>query len=264
MGWGIGFTAAPLAAVLVGISLVITFMASPASPASANPVAMSTSASSTPTPSPTPTPTPTPTPPRTPTALPIGVGDTGPLVTKVQQRLVWIGLLAKSTGTFDAATLKAVQAFRDKWGFTDDRTVTVGVFKRLDALTHTHGHLPKSCTIEKKSLCVDLTQRVLRLVESGRPILTTDARFGTPDNPTLQGTFHVYRKDANHVSSQYLTPMPYAMFFHAGEAIHYSQYFHADGYYGASHGCVNLRDMAIAKRLFHVTPVGTTVVIYAS
>jgi hypothetical protein len=182
----------------------------------------------------------------------------------VHQRLVWIGLLGKSTGTFDAATLKAVQAFRDKWGFADGRTVTTAVYKRLAALTHTNGRLPKGCTSVKKSLCIDMTQRVLRLVESGKTIRTVDARFGTPQHPTLKGTFTVYRKHANHVSSQYLTPMPYAMFFHGGEAVHYSEYFYADGYYGASHGCVNIRDKAVAKYLYRVTPLGTRVVIYAS
>jgi lipoprotein-anchoring transpeptidase ErfK/SrfK len=109
-----------------------------------------------------------------------------------------------------------------------------------------------------------MTQRVLRLVEQGKTILTTDARFGSLENPTIKGTFRVYRKDANHISSQYLTPMPYAMFFNGGEAVHYSKYFHADGYFGASHGCVNIRDMAVAKYLFHVTALGTPVVVYAS
>lgn len=185
-------------------------------------------------------------------------------MTKVQQRLVWIGLLTKTTGVFDARTLTAVRAFRAKWGFADRRTVTAAVFARLDALTHTHGHLPKGCLTPKKALCVDMTQRVLRLVENGKTILTTDARFGTPENPTVKGTFRIYRKDADHVSSEYKTPMPYAMFFHGGEAVHFSKYFRADGYYGASHGCVNLRDLAVAKRLFLLIPIGAPVVIYAS
>jgi hypothetical protein len=196
--------------------------------------------------------------------LPITVGDRGPLVTQVQQRLVWIGLLGKTTGVFDARTGNAVSTFREKWGFDGRPVVTTAVYKRLDALTHTHGRLPKACLKPKKALCVDMTQLVLRLVEGGRTILTTDARFGTPDHPTLKGIFRVYRKHANHVSSQYGTPMPYAMFFHGGEAVHYSRYFLTDGYYGASHGCVNLRDLAVAKWLFHVIPVGAPVVIYGS
>ena len=185
-------------------------------------------------------------------------------MSKVQQRLVWIGLLKKTTGVFDAATLKAVRAFRSKWGFADRRTVTAAVYRKLNALTHTHGRLPKACLTSPKTLCVDMTQRVLRLVETGQVVLTTDARFGTSENPTIKGSFHVYRKDATHISSKYQTPMPFAMFFNGAEAVHYSKYFHRDGYYGASHGCVNIRDMAVAKFLFHVTPLGTPVIIYAS
>ncbi len=36
--------------------------------------------------------------------------------------------------------------------------------------------------------------------------------------------------------------MPFAMFFSGGQAVHYSSDFAANGYYGASHGCVNVRD----------------------
>ena len=37
--------------------------------------------------------------------------------------------------------------------------------------------------------------------------------------------------------------MPYAMFFSGGQAVHYSPDFAARGYNGASHGCVNVRNL---------------------
>ena len=49
-----------------------------------------------------------------------------------------------------------------------------------------------------------------------------------------------------------------------GQAIHYSPYFARDGYNGASHGCVNLRDFKAAEWLFDRVPMGTRVHVYRS
>ena len=113
-------------------------------------------------------------------------------------------------------------------------------------------------------LCVDKTQKLLRVVRKGTVVLTVDARFGGPSTPTREGSFRVFGKARTHISSQYKTPMPYAMFFSGGQAVHYSPFFHRDGYYGASHGCVGIRTTAIAARLFRIVPVGTKVVVYRS
>ena len=67
-------------------------------------------------------------------------------------------------------------------------------------------------------------------------------RFGASYTPTREGLFHVYLKDADHVSHLYGSAMPYSMFFSGGQAVHYSSDFAARGYAGASHGCVNVRD----------------------
>ena len=52
------------------------------------------------------------------------------------------------------------------------------------------------------------------------------------------------------------------VFLAGGQAVHYSQFFAADGYNGHSHGCVNVRDKAGVTRLFDMVSVGTKVVIY--
>ena len=44
--------------------------------------------------------------------------------------------------------------------------------------------------------------------------------------------------------------MPFAMFFSGGQAVHYSSDFAARGYAGATHGCVNVRDLAGIRWLF--------------
>ena len=92
----------------------------------------------------------------------------------------------------------------------------------------------------------------MRWVIDGKVQLTMDARFGSTvnDTPTREGLFHVYFMNADHVSKLYGTAMPYAMFFSGGQAVHYSSDFATVGYYGASHGCVNIRDYDGVKWLF--------------
>ena len=100
--------------------------------------------------------------------------------------------------------------------------------------------------------------------KTGEVLRTLDARFGAAGTPTREGVFEVYRMSRDHVSSLYDTAMPYAMFFSGGQAVHYSPDFAATGYAGASHGCVNLRDKAVAAKLFATVPMGTRVVVYSS
>ena len=89
-------------------------------------------------------------------------------------------------------------------------------------------------------------------------------RFGGYPYATREGTFRVHMKSRDHTSSLYRTWMPFALFFSGGQAVHYSPYFARDGYNGASHGCVNLRDFAGARTLFDRVPLGTRVYVYRS
>jgi lipoprotein-anchoring transpeptidase ErfK/SrfK len=74
--------------------------------------------------------------------------------------------------------------------------------------------------------------------------------------------FKVFRKDKNHVSTLYHSPMPYSMFFSGGQAIHYSSDFKARGYNGASHGCVNMRDRNKIAWIFARVKIGDKVLVY--
>jgi len=112
-------------------------------------------------------------------------------------------------------------------------------------------------------ICVDKTARRLYFLVDGKLLLTLDARFGGEANPTREGDFTIYRKDADHVSTGYGSHMPYAMFFSAGEAIHYSIDFATRGYAGHSHGCVNIRDLKALAWLFDQVPVGTPISIWS-
>ena len=204
-----------------------------------------------------------PTPPgHVPRTWPVVSGDRGPLVDTVQQRLIWLGYPVRPTHVMDRPTLAAVVTFRAKWGLGSVAVVTVSAWTKLASVTRSKGVLPAACTRSSLVLCVDKTARVLRAVRKGTVVLTVDVRFGGPGFETRNGTFRVYRKSRDHVSTEYHTPMPFAMFFSGGQAVHYSPFFHRDGYHGHSHGCVNLRDRTIAAQLFGSVPVGTRVVVY--
>jgi len=123
--------------------------------------------------------------------------------------------------------------------------------------------LDKRC-MTGRILCSNKKTRKLVFMVNGKLQAVVDARYGAPRTPTRNGSFKVYRKDKNHVSTLYKSPMPYSMFFSGGEAIHYSADFRARGYNGASHGCLNVRDKSKLAWIFARVPVGTKVLIYSA
>jgi lipoprotein-anchoring transpeptidase ErfK/SrfK len=155
-------------------------------------------------------------------------------------------------------------------GQVDRRTLT-----RLEAMTReptraelfnvvvTGPPLDPRCTTGR-AMCVDKTSRSLRWVVDGVVLRTVEVRFGSDELPTREGGFAVFRKSRDHVSSLYGTSMPFAMFFSGGQAVHYSPDFAANGYAGASHGCVNVRDRAAVAWLFDQVRLGDKVVVYRS
>lgn len=199
--------------------------------------------------------------------LPLRTGAVGWRVQRVQERLTWLGygisegnLVNERMGE---STTAAVKGFQSKYGFRPSGVVGPGTYELLDVIAGKVGRLPKSC-LGDRSICIDKAQRLVRLVEKGEVVLTLDARFGFVGAETREGTFRVQMKSRDHTSSLYRTWMPFALFFNGGQAVHYSPYFARDGYNGASHGCVNLRDFDRARWLFDRVPLGTTVHVYRS
>lgn len=197
--------------------------------------------------------------------LPLTVGSRGPLVARAQGRLIWLGAEIADQEVeeqrFGPSTRRAVNAFQVKFFGHRHGRVGTGTWHALRRIAGRVGELPEQCQ-RQRTICVDMNQKLLRLVSDGNVLLTLDARFGMPGYATAQGTFRVQRKSRNHVSSLYRTRMPFALFFNGGQAVHYSPYFHRDGYLGGSHGCINLRDFRAAEWLFDRVPVGTRVFIY--
>jgi hypothetical protein len=127
--------------------------------------------------------------------------------------------------------------------------------------SNTPGALDPRC-MTGRVMCVDMSTRTLLWVVDGKPQYGMDVRFGDENNPTRKGKFSIYSKMKDCVSTIYHTPMPDAMFFSGGEAVHFSIDFKTYGYAHHSHGCVNVRDRAAVERLFADTRVGDTVVVY--
>lgn len=256
----------------------------PASSLPVEPVATATPPASVPVPVETPTPTLTPTSAVTPapTAGPalLEAGDTGAQVRELQVRLKQLQwYFGDVTDTYGPTTTEAVKGFQAKRTLPVNGYVDQATMDRLVAMTHapttaelnnrptdgswTSARLDDRCRTGRV-MCIDKTSRTIRWVVDGHVTKTMAVRFGAAYSPTREGVFSVQSKSRDHVSSLYGSPMPFAMFFSRGQAVHYSSDFAARGYAGASHGCVNVRDRDGVRWLFDQVKVGDKVVIYWS
>lgn len=206
----------------------------------------------------------------------MATGAKGAQVQELQARLAQVGWFDDTpTGTYGSVTAAAVKGFQSKRGLPTTGSADTATLQRLadmttrptrdelagKAVNKPKTKLDKRC-MTGRVLCVSKTTRTLNWVVNGKVLSSMDVRFGSQYTPTREGTFKVFLKSRNHVSSIYHTPMPYAMFFSGGQAVHYSSDFAKRGYAGASHGCVNVRDKAKLAKLFDQVKVNDKVVIY--
>ncbi len=207
-------------------------------------------------------------------------GDKGDSVKDLQARLKQIGWFSGDvTGNYGPVTVESVKGFQAKreipvTGEVDQRTLDrlhgmtrTPTANELNNITPTPAAEPSAMTLDDRCLegrviCISKAQRMLAWVVDGEIRMQMQVRFGSELTPTRNGVFSVGWKSRDHVSSLYDTPMPFALFFSGGQAIHYSPDFAANGYNGASHGCVNVRDKAAVASLFDTAKVGDKVVVY--
>ncbi|CAL9508847.1 hypothetical protein SUDANB58_03611 [Streptomyces sp. enrichment culture] len=202
-------------------------------------------------------------------------GDSGRDVRELQARLrqaEW--LFDGPTGTYDDLTERAVRGFQVKRGLPPTGRTDTVTWQRLVDMTREPGRwelylmggqpagAPDARCLTGRVLCISKSSRTLRWMIDGRTVMTLPVRFGTRSTPTREGVFQVYWKSRNHWSTLYDSPMPYAMFFSGGQAVHYSADFAARGYAGGSHGCVNVRDEAAIAELYRQVANGDKVVVY--
>ncbi|WP_405856907.1 L,D-transpeptidase family protein [Streptomyces sp. NBC_00090] len=205
----------------------------------------------------------------------MGDGDESEQVRELQARLRQLDYFDRApTGFYGTMTAGSVKAFQKKQGLPLTGSVDEVTWQRLLAASRkpTADELKPSTTnkldtpdarcMTGRVLCISKESRTLAWMIDGRVVSSMDVRFGSENTPTREGTFSVGWKARKWTSTIYHTPMPYAMFFSGGQAVHYSADFAARGYNGASHGCVNVRDRAKLSALFDQVKVGDKVVVH--
>ncbi|GAB3078890.1 hypothetical protein GCM10027053_49010 [Intrasporangium mesophilum] len=153
------------------------------------------------------------------------------------------------------------------WGKLLSLTYTPGTFDQYRFAAGLRPTLPSIAALDTRCrtgrvMCVDKGTRTLTWVVDGAVKTSMWARFGRPGLETREGTFKVFKKYEYVISNLYFTPMPYSMFFSGGQAVHYSSNFARLGYTSASHGCVNIADLAQVKALYFQVKIGDKVVVY--
>ncbi|RPK92821.1 MULTISPECIES: L,D-transpeptidase family protein [Streptomyces] len=202
-------------------------------------------------------------------------GSEGGQVRELQARLRQIGHFGRNpTGYYGSVTADAVRSFQAKRRLPVTGSADAVTWRRLLAMTRvpTAAELdppterpvaaPDERCLKGRVLCISKKSRTLAWMIDGRVVSAMDVRFGSEYTPTREGVFPVFWKSRDHVSTLYDTPMPYALFFSGGQAVHYSADFAANGYGGASHGCVNVRDKKKVAALFDQVKNGDKVVVY--
>jgi peptidoglycan hydrolase-like protein with peptidoglycan-binding domain len=203
-------------------------------------------------------------------------GSSGLAVRGLQARLKQIGWYSPAvTGTYGPVTTSGVRGFQAKRGIPVTGAVDQRTLDRLRGMTRTptnaelynkvptgsaSGLDPRCRT--GRAICVSKRTNSLVWMVDGQARLRMDVRFGSDRTPTREGSFRIGWKSRHHFSSLYDTAMPYAMFFSGGQAVHYSPDFAARGYNGASHGCVNVRNLGGIQTLFAQARVGDKVIVY--
>lgn len=201
-------------------------------------------------------------------------GSESDQVRELQARLRQIGHFGRNpTGYYGSVTADSVRSFQAKrrlpvTGSTDAVTwqrllamTRVPTAAELDPPTERPLAAPDERCLKGRVLCISKKSRTLAWMNDGKVVSAMDVRFGSEYTPTREGVFEVFWKSRDHVSTLYDTPMPYALFFSGGQAVHYSADFAANGYGGASHGCVNVRDKKKVAALFDQVKNGDKVVV---
>ncbi|HEX8068245.1 MAG TPA: L,D-transpeptidase family protein [Thermoleophilaceae bacterium] len=171
-------------------------------------------------------------------------------------RLLQIGLrrlayVTPLTGHFQAATRRAVLAFRKVNGMSRSMSPSQRIFKMLfRGLGGYRLRHPKA----GQHVEVSLSRAVLVLADRGVPQRIYHASPGKPSTPTVRGAFSFYRKQPGTNSHG----MVHSVYFHGGYAIHGYKSVPA---FPASHGCVRV-PIANALSIYRSIRLGEKIFVY--
>ena len=203
-------------------------------------------------------------------------GNSGEQVRDLQARLVSIAwLFGDVTGTYDAATVEAVRGFQEKRDIPVTGKVDQRTLDRLHAMTYqpsyeqmhnitpepgrarpavpdrpraVRGQVHELAALGDRRQGAEDARRAVRLRRAAHP------------RGRVHGLREVTRPRVEPV--RHLDAARDVLL--RGQAVHYSPDFAANGYSGASHGCVNVRDYDGISWLFDQVQIGDKVIVYWS
>jgi lipoprotein-anchoring transpeptidase ErfK/SrfK len=181
-----------------------------------------------------------------------GSGSNGQHVRLLQIGLRRLAYVTPLNGRHDAATGRAVLAFRKVNGMA---RVTSANRNIMSSVFAGRGGYRLRFPNAGKHAEVDISRAVLVLAEKGRPVRIYHASPGKPSTPTVRGSFRVYRRSPGTNSHGML----HSAYFIRGYAVH--------GYpsvptYPASHGCVRVPNPN-ARSIYNWFTMGTRIDVYA-
>jgi peptidoglycan hydrolase-like protein with peptidoglycan-binding domain len=159
-----------------------------------------------------------------------GIGSRGPAVRFLQSKLASLHYVTSTGGVYDAATSRAVMAFRKVTGMSRVYTASADVFR---AMLAGRGKFKVRHPGDGRHVEARLNQQVLALINGNKVERIYHTSSGKPSTPTVQGKFRVYMKTPGTNAKG----MVDSSYFIRGYAIH--------GYadvpaYNASHGCLRV------------------------
>lgn len=157
-------------------------------------------------------------------------GSRGPAVRWLQGRLAALKYVVPRNGVYDAATGRAVMAWRKVAGYSRTYTASSDVF---DGMLKGKGVFKVRHPGDGRHVEARINSQVLALIEGGKVQRIYHTSSGAPATPTVRGKFRIYRKDPGTNAKG----MVDSLYFIRGYAIH--------GYasvppYNASHGCLRI------------------------
>jgi peptidoglycan hydrolase-like protein with peptidoglycan-binding domain len=184
--------------------------------------------------------------------LSAGEGKRGTDVLLLQRGLYALGFATPVTGYYDAATSRAVLAFRKTNGQARTGYASPAVFKMV--LKGEGAFKPRFDGPGRKHVEFDWSRQVLALIENGRAKRVYHSSSGKPSTPTVFGTFQFYRKEPGTNSHG----MVQSNYFIGGYAIH--GYFEVPAF-AASHGCLRV-PIPNARQIDAQIDIGETIYVY--
>jgi hypothetical protein len=178
-------------------------------------------------------------------------GQRGKAVALFNRLLRRQGYYAPGGRTYNAATARAVLAFRKVNRMARTSSASAGIFKRLAA---GQGAFKLRHPGAGRHVEVDRARQVMVLADRGKALHTFHVSTGKPSTPSDRGHFRFYRRDPGYNS----IGMYYSVYYNGGEAIH--------GYrsvptYPASNGCIR-NPIPNSRVIYNWVRLGMSIYVY--